>query len=390
MATVADLTFKVPTALAGKSFKEIGSPIPQDWYGVPFGREGFETAYETPLTAGQLLNFQTHDPTYQGSGQYQGLVKLLGAPLNQAQVQDVQAQKALAARQQAIAPAVQSLEVSIPEIAQKFGTERSRLQGEVDPLKQRYQTLIDDLTRRESRDVGEVNKALSSEFSRRGIPLSSGLYEQTGLERRQPVSEFYGIQQREAVGERESGLRQLQNLIAGLTPQETEANRTIRNAIAQLQAGAGTDAITDAQTALRFMEEQRQFNQNLALQKTSQDLQSRQLDIQRELGLAKQPSSESASEKALREAQAAYYLAQAGKLGGGITASGSSVSGGGGFTGGAGGGGESKPTGRPTFGSTFLPQVTQLQTQFGGGLTGPTAIRGAGLNVPLLQTLGYK
>ena len=63
-------------------------------------------------------------------------------------------------------------------------------------------------------------------------------------------------------------------MINQLVPQETEANRMIRNAIASLQSGAGTGAIEDAFRQLQFMEQQRQFNQNLTLQKTQQESQS--------------------------------------------------------------------------------------------------------------------
>ena len=180
-------------------------------------------------------------------------------------------QREVARREQfeAIRPAVESLQAQIPETQAKFATERGRLTGEVEPLKQRYQTLLDDLTRRETRETEATQLALAREFGRRGIPQSSGLAEQTGLERTQPISQFYGIQQREAVGERESGLRQLQNLITGLTPQETEATRAIRNAIAQMQAGAGQSAIQQAMQQLTFQEQQRQAQagESLAQQK---------------------------------------------------------------------------------------------------------------------------
>lgn len=188
-------------------------------------------------------------------------------------------------RQEANQPAIKSLEASIPEQAQKFTTERGRLQGEVDPIKQRYQLVLDELKRRETKDTGEVNTALAREFGRRGIPLSSGLYEQTGIEKRQPISEFYGIQGREASASQEESLRNITNLVNALTPQETEATRTIRNAIANLQAGAGNASIDDAFNQLRFQEEQRQFNQNYALQQAQED-----------------------SNRKLREAQATNYL----------------------------------------------------------------------------------
>ena len=80
-----------------------------------------------------------------------------------------------------------------------------------------------------------------------------GLYEQTGIEQTQPISQFYGIQQREAGATQDEGLRNITNLINQLVPQETEATRMISQAVSNLQSGAGTGAIDDAFKQLQFI-----------------------------------------------------------------------------------------------------------------------------------------
>lgn len=176
-------------------------------------------------------------------------------------------EKAQAARMQAIAPAVQSLEASIPEISQKFGSERTRLEAGKDPLKARYQSILDELKRREGVETQETNTALAREFGRRGVPLSSGLYDETGIEKRRPISEFYSGQTKDVGLSQEEGLSNIDQLIASLTGQEVESVRGIRNALASLQSGAGNASIEDAFRTLQAQEQSRQFDEGQTLEK---------------------------------------------------------------------------------------------------------------------------
>src|SRR3990167_10258162 len=70
-------------------------------------------------------------------------------------------------------PAISSLQASIPETEQKFAAEQTRLGGEKEPLKQRYQSIIDELTRREGVDITATQRRTGQEFGYRGIPASS-------------------------------------------------------------------------------------------------------------------------------------------------------------------------------------------------------------------------
>ena len=155
--------------------------------------------------------------------------------------QDYQTEKATAAQKAAVAPAI------------------STLQGQVDPLKARYDKLIADIKGRRDTAVQQVGVDTSREFGKRGIPNSSGAFDVALRNAQTPVEQSYG-----------------QNLI-GAEGEGQDKLMAIQNAIAGLQAGAGKDAITQALQVLQNATSQgnweKQFNlsqQELDLKKKTQ------------------------------------------------------------------------------------------------------------------------
>lgn len=262
---MADFNYYTPASqYVGKSLAQIrdtGLTFRPDTLGSFLG-----IGENQPLTADSTYQLSNLPANYQNSGESQAFRQIFSAP-------------GMSPEQKAIQPAVQSLESSVPEISQKFQTERTRIEGEKQPLTNRYNALLTELKRREGVDIGQTQTATAREYGKRGIPLSSGTYDQALIEKTRPISEFYTGQTTTAALSREDSLRQLNDLLAGLAPQEVEAIRGIKSAIASLQAGAGTSAIANAQQAATLAEQQRQFNEsnalaqaNLAFQKTQQDL----------------------------------------------------------------------------------------------------------------------
>jgi hypothetical protein len=172
---------------------------------------------------------------------------------------------------EAIKPAVQSLEAGIPETSAAFAERRRATEAEVDPLKERYANLIDQIKGREQKETTQTIRSTAREYGRRGIPLSSTAYAEEEQGRTQPISQYYTGQLKDTEIARESDLRQIQNLLGELTIGETSAQREIRQAIANLQAGAGTNAIQSAN-------EITQAALNRVLQQAGLDLQQRQLE----------------------------------------------------------------------------------------------------------------
>ena len=163
------------------------------------------------------------------------------------------AKQLLGFQQQANKPAIQSLQAGIPEVQSTIGAEKTRLEGEKQPLTARYEQLVRDVT-------GRTEMATAQEFGRRGIPTTSGLLEKTLAEKISPETERIGLA-------KEADIRGIDEKISGLTGIETEKIREIRNAIAQLEAGDSSGAIGNALNMAQLGESTRQFNVGAELQK---------------------------------------------------------------------------------------------------------------------------
>lgn len=171
-------------------------------------------------------------------------------------------------------PAIQTLEKGRAKIAPMFAEQRRAIEAERDPLEQRYQSLLKDITH-------QTELATSKEFGKRGIPLSSGVYEEALGKRLGPQIEKIGL-------EREAGLRGLTNLAGQLTGQEAQMGLDLNSAIAAIQAATGEGAV-DA--ALRLYGAQQQAKQEAA-----------------RLALERWQTEQGAK---LREAQTKYYESKA-------------------------------------------------------------------------------
>jgi hypothetical protein len=257
---MAQLVYTTPESLAGKSLRQIhDDPSMINRFDAP---DQLGVGFDSPLTKGQQFSYTTDDPTYQGGSMFQSLNRVFG--------------QAMSPEQAAVQPAIKSLQESAPEISQKFATEKQRLEGEKDPLKNRYDALIGELKGKQTATENSAVKRTAGEFGKRGIPLTSSLYGNEEAAVLDPIRSQYGGLQKDAYLGMEDSMRNITNLISGLVPQEVEAQRGITNAIAQLQSGAGKDAIANAFQQLQFQEGQRQFNQQQSLAQNRLDFEKTQ------------------------------------------------------------------------------------------------------------------
>ena len=176
-------------------------------------------------------------------------------------------------------PAISSLQGQIPEISSGFQTERTKLEGGIEPLKQRYQNLLDELKRREDVQVSEQSRNLSREYGARGIPLSSGLFGESLTGKLNPLREFFTGQTKDVTLGREEGIRGIQDTSANLVTKETEAKRTVQNAIAQLQSGNPQSSIQGAMNLLSIQRQQASDMAQQAYQQGLLGLQQREADL---------------------------------------------------------------------------------------------------------------
>lgn len=178
-----------------------------------------------------------------------------------------QSAKALAQQEalKAAMPAARSYAGGIPEITAAYGSARSALEAERDPLTQRYNDLINSIKNRETVATQRQTRTTRNELGRRGLTMSSGLAEQELANALLPIGAEYGALESEAAYNREKALRDLANQITSTYTEETAAKRDVRNAIAQLLAGAAQSGITQGsqdyqnmiQNKLAFSQEDR-------------------------------------------------------------------------------------------------------------------------------------
>lgn len=221
---------------------------------------------------------------------------------NQGNFQDT-VQQAIEMNRKANEPAVQSLQASLPEVSSKFDQQRQQTQAQIEPLKQRYQNLLADVKGQGQQQANKQTVITSNELGKRGIVGSSTLASQEIQNATDPIYSQMASNTKNIGLEQEQGLLALQNILGGLTSQETEAKRAVQNAIAQLQAGAGQAGVQQGlsiyqqnqQNAIAEQARKAQADQ-LARENALQDqlfpiqLQSAQADLQSKLK-ANQPGA---------------------------------------------------------------------------------------------------
>lgn len=181
-------------------------------------------------------------------------------------------QQQLKLQQQANAPAVASLQQSIPEIQNKYAQTSAQLKAQQAPLEQRYQNLLNQITANQQKEEQRTSIAGARELGRRGISSESGFYDQFQNQQLSPVTQFYTGQAATTGQNREDAIRELQNLIAGVSTQETEQTRAVQNAIAQLMSGGNSQAIQNALGIYQNNQEQERLAQASEFQRQQAEL----------------------------------------------------------------------------------------------------------------------
>src|SRR3990167_512670 len=232
-------TFYVPQQYEGMSLDAIASqrndPTRTD---VIEGLTGVNR--NTPLKTGQQLSIKD-DP---GMGEYQWLQRMFTA---QPQYKEKKKQ----------AKEKQLTQQSETGKTEAIGTlEKGRA-----PLKQRYDEIIASIKGTAAYETGQAEKATAESFGKRGIPLTSGIYQQELQKARLPVETATA------------------SSLAGVGLQEEQANQARDFAISNIQSATTREQVQTAmqlyqiaenakQQGLSLEESARQFNENLAYQKS--------------------------------------------------------------------------------------------------------------------------
>lgn len=166
----------------------------------------------------------------------------------------------------------QAIQPSVSAIQQATQQQVGQLQQQREPLKQRYQNLLESLKSQQTEDITAQQTVTSREFGRRGIPLSSGEFDVALQEKLSPVRRAYAGQIANVGLEQESALAGLEGQISGLPLQSAMQ-------IAQLQGGAGQSAINNALSLLQQRQNQEAQQAALAEQRRQDEL-NRALKLQ--------------------------------------------------------------------------------------------------------------
>ena len=214
-------------------------------------------------------------------------------PPNYAQI----AQDQLKFQEEANRPSIQAFEAQKPLIQQSYQTLATQKEGEKEPLKQRYQSILDELSQREQRETGGERSRLATEYSRRGIPLSSGDYERATSQAVNPISQYYGGQRANTQLTQEDALRELTNQIQMIPITSLQEQNLVDQAIGQLRAGFGKTAAENAlglyQTDVQGREAAAKRAQDLRVAQMEADIKRQANALsQRELEQYKIPSLE--------------------------------------------------------------------------------------------------
>lgn len=167
---------------------------------------------------------------------------------------------------EAVKPAITSLEASIPEIKTKFESAQAQVGAEKEPLKARYEQLLNEIRGRETSQVNDVTKTANREFARRGITADSTFAAEETTGRTAPIRGQAQSDILTTTFDRESKLREIDNTITNLTQSMVEAERDVRNTIGQIQATAGTEAANRAYDIYKTQQAEKQAALDRALQ----------------------------------------------------------------------------------------------------------------------------
>lgn len=163
-------------------------------------------------------------------------------------------------QQQAANPAKQAYENQIKNINSLYDTQRQQLSGQVDPTNKRYDVMLDELRRREGVDANRATNVTNNELARRGIVSNSGVGEREMQGAIAPISEQYTNMYRDTSLQREQDIKDIQNKIQLLFPQQRVDTGNVSTQIANMLYNAGQTGISQGM-------QQGQFGEQMGLQK---------------------------------------------------------------------------------------------------------------------------
>lgn len=205
-----------------------------------------------PGSGWHLASTDTRHGAYAGSGGASDMASL--------------AAQTLKLYQEANAPAVKSLEESIPLVGQQTAQTSAQLKSSQTTLESRYNTLLDQIKGNQAKEETRTGTETSRELGRRGISSQSGLWDQTINKALSPISQYYTNQIASTGNTFQDALMSIFNQQNALPLQQAQEENKIKQAIASLMAGGNSSAITTALDMWKQQQANQQSEANRALQ----------------------------------------------------------------------------------------------------------------------------
>lgn len=130
-------------------------------------------------------------------------------------------QNAIKMNQEAVKPAIQSYEASIPEIQASSQQQRTQLQAEQGPLEQRYKNLLESIKGNQTTSENRQTLTTANELAKRGISNDSGVFQQELTNAVNPVTQQYTSLYANTGLEGEKAMRDLSNQVQNTYTGET-------------------------------------------------------------------------------------------------------------------------------------------------------------------------
>jgi len=165
-----------------------------------------------------------------------------------------------------------------PIVEAAYAERGKQLESSKQPMIDRYNNIIDELKGREERETTKTSTATATEYGKRGIPLSSGMYEEALGQKTSDISRYYGTQIKDVGFEREEKLKSINDMLAMLPIERAQDLHNIDVKIAEMKAAGAERQLTLALEAFKIQREEKWRQQEF-------DLQKQKFELERERGM---------------------------------------------------------------------------------------------------------
>ena len=183
-------------------------------------------------------------------------------------------QQSQKAQNDVIAPAIATYQSQIPTIQKNTQTLVGQKQAELQPLQDRYKALLDQIKGTGQTSVNKQTVVTANELGKRGIEGSSTLAGQEIASATLPIEQQTQALVKDTGFAQEADIRDINNSIQNLGISGTEREQAVAQAIAQLQAGGGQSAISNALQLLSNAQSQEAAASNAQATQRQQEIEN--------------------------------------------------------------------------------------------------------------------